>query len=117
LLGPLFRETLDVATVREGALVGPVFRVGDTLVVDATQAPATLSRELARHHVLLSTNLPRIGAVSYRLGRLGWTPAAAPARSVDPIGSAHLVGDMLVLASHGGEPRWPSVEAMFEDLF
>ncbi|HET7409169.1 MAG TPA: hypothetical protein VFJ13_03150, partial [Paracoccaceae bacterium] len=33
-LGPLFRETLDVASVRQGSLVGPVYRVGDRLVID-----------------------------------------------------------------------------------
>jgi hypothetical protein len=113
LVGPLFRETLDVATVRQGPLVGPVYRVGDTLVVDATIAPS----ELADRQVAFSTNLPRVGAVSYGLGPLDWTPAAAPAPTGAPIGSAHLVGNALVLASQGGEPAWPSIEAMFRDLF
>ncbi len=116
LVGPLFRGTLDVASVREGPLVGPVYRSGDALVVDATEPAA----ELARRPVALSTNLPQIGAVSYGLGRLDWTPVPAPAPQTTqgaPIGSAHLVGGALVLASQGGEPRWPSVEAMFRDLF
>ena len=113
LVGPLFRPTLDVASVREGPLVGPVYRVGDTLVVHATEAPA----DLARLRVVLSTNVPRVGAVSYRLGRLGWSPVGAAGPAGAPIGSAHLVDGALVLASQGGEPAWPSVEAMFQDLF
>ena len=117
LVGPLFRETLDVASVREGPLVGPVYRVADTLVIDATQAPPAVAGDLSHRHVVLSTNLPRVGAVSYRLGRLGWTAAGAPAPAGAPIGSAHLVDGALVLASQGGEPAWPSVEAMFRDLF
>jgi hypothetical protein len=117
LVGQLFRETLDVASVREGSLVGPVYRVADTLVVDATRTAPEEAPELARRHVALSTNVPRIGAVSYHLGRLGWTPVAAPAPEGVPIGSAHLVDGALVLASQGGEPAWPSVEAMFRDLF
>jgi hypothetical protein len=117
LVGPLFRETLDVASVREWPLVGPVYRAGDTLVVDAGDAPAGQLADIARRHVVLSTNLPRIGAVSYRLGRLAWTPAGTPAPAGAAIGSAHLVGGALVLASQGGEPAWPSIEAMFQDLF
>jgi hypothetical protein len=116
LVGQLFRETLDVASVREALLVGPVYRVADTLVVDATGAPGQ-AHELARRQVALSTNVPRIGAVSYHLGRLDWMPATAPAPAGAPIGSAHLVDGALVLASQGGEPAWPSVEAMFRDLF
>jgi hypothetical protein len=117
LVGHLFPETLDVASVRQGPLVGPVYRVADALVVDATQAPSGMAAGLARRHVALSTNLPRIGAVSYGLGRLDWTPVNVPAPAGAPIGSAHLVGGALVLASQGGEPAWPSVEAMFRDLF
>jgi hypothetical protein len=117
LVGPLFRETLDVASVREGALVGPVYRVGDTLVVDAGQASAGQLADFGRRHVALSTNLPRIGAVSYRLGRLGWTPVGVPTPAGAPIGTAHLVNGALVLVSQGGEPAWPSIEALFQDLF
>ena len=117
LVGPLFRETLDVASVREAPLVGPVYRVGDTLVVDATQAAAGDPAALARRHVALSTNLPRIGAVSYRLGPLVWSATGDAEPAGTPIGSAHLVDGVLVLASQGGEPAWPSIEAMFQDLF
>lgn len=117
LVGPLFRETLDVASVREAPLVGPVYRVADALVVDATRASPDVAGNLSRRQVALSTNLPRVGAVSYGLGRLDWTTARMPAPAGAPIGSAHLVGGALVLASQGGEPAWPSLEAMFRDLF
>jgi hypothetical protein len=88
-------------------------------VVDATLAPAGFAAGLAGRPVALSTNLPLIGAISYRLGRLGWMPARVPEPSAagEPVGSAHLIGEALVLASRGGEPAWPSVEALFRDLF
>lgn len=113
LLGPLFRETLDVASAREGALVGPVYRVGDALVVDATVAPS----DLAGRPVVLSTNVPRYGAISFPLGRLDWQHVTRPTAERMPLGSAHIVDGRLVLASRGGEPAWPSVEAIFRDLF
>lgn len=113
VLGPLFRETLDVGSVRRGALVGPVYRAGDTLVIDAGAALAGLPDR----RVAIATNLPRYGAVSYQLGRLKWSPAAAPLPAGEPIGSAHLIGNTLVLASQGGEPAWPSLEAFFRDAF
>ncbi len=117
IIGQVFRETLDVASVREAPLVGPVYRVGDTLIVDATQAPPEQASGLARGHVALSTNVPRVGAVSYHVDRLAWRPVPAPALPSAPLGSAHLVDGTLVLASQGGEPAWPSLEAMFRDLF
>ncbi len=113
LVGPLFRGTLDVATVRQGALVGPVYRVGDTLVVDAGAAPAGLQSR----PVTIATNIPRYGAVSYALGLLHWTPVTRPTDAGVRVGTAHLVNGALVLASEGGEPAYPSVEALFHDLF
>lgn len=113
VIGPLFGETLDVASAREGALVGPVYRVGDTLVVDASAASA----EVVNRSVALTTNIPRYGAVSYRVGRLNWTPVTPPTGVGTLLGSAHLVDGALVVASRGGEPAWPSLEAMFKDLF
>lgn len=113
LLGGLFPRTLDVASVREGAYVGPVFRVGDTLVVQADAAPAGLESR----RVAISTNIPRYGAISYDLGMLGWVPVTAPTGPGVPVGTAHVVGGALVLASSGGEPAYPSVEALFDDLF
>ena len=113
VLGPLFRGTLDVASVREGALVGPVYRVADTLVVDAGAAPVGLqSRPVA-----IATNIPRYGAISYGLGLLDWRPVTPPAIAGAQVGTAHVVNGALVLASQGGEPAWPSLDAMFRDLF
>src|SRR5690606_9670923 len=64
VLGPLFRGTLDVARARQGELVGPVYRVGDTLVIDADAMPAGLTNR----RVALATNVPRYGAISFQLG-------------------------------------------------
>ena len=113
VVGPLFRGTLDVASVREGPLVGLIYRVGDSLVVDAGSAPI----DLTSRPVAIATNLPRYGAVSYGLGPLAWRAATAPAPAGPAIGSAHIVGGALVLASTGGEPAFPSVEALFNSLF
>lgn len=113
VLGPLFRPTLDVASAREGTPVGPVYRVGDRLVIDVRTGAA----DATGRPVAIATNVPRYGAISYRLGRLDWQPTAAPAITGEPIGSAHILGGTLVLASQGGEPAWPSLEALLEDLF
>lgn len=113
VIGQLFRGTLDVATVRQGALVGPVYRVGNALVVDAASAPV----DVTARPVALATNLPRYGAVSYPLGPLDWRAAMPPAAAGVQVGTAHIVDGALVLASRGGEPAYPSVEALFNDLF
>lgn len=117
VLGPLFRGTLDVASVREGALVGPVYRVGDTLVVDATAGAVAGPAGLQSRPVAIATNIPRYGAISYGLGLLDWRPVTPPAIVGAQVGTAHVVNGALVLASQGGEPAWPSLDAMFRDLF
>lgn len=113
LVGSLFRGTLDVASVRRAPLVGRVYRVGDALVVETARVPS----ELAGRRVALATNVPRYGAVSFELGRLDWQPTTPPTGHRVEIGSAHLVGGDLVLASQGGEPAFPSVRSLFGDLF
>jgi hypothetical protein len=113
LVGGLFRGTLDVASVRAEPMIGRVYRVGNALVVETVETPPNL----AGRPVALATNVPRLGAVSFALGPLDWHAVPAPQVPRAAIGSAHLVGDELVLASQGGEPAFPSVGALFRSLF
>lgn len=114
LLGELFRETISPVDARGGEVVGPVYRFGSHLVVDA----AGSAPDLTRRAVVLSADLPRLGSVSYRLGRLdfrddgrGATPGGAQ------LGTAYLVDGRLVIASEGGEPAWGSVNEIFQAVF
>lgn len=111
LIGAIFRETLSTGDAREGQLVGPVLQSGNRLVVDARSSAS----EVTNLPVILATNLPRLGAVSYRIGTLPYVPAGNAAGGVE-IGAAYLVDGRLVLASSGGEPAWPSLQAMFNDI-
>ena len=113
VVGSLFRPTLDVATARRGPLIGPVYRVGNALVVEAAETPPNL----VGRPVALATNVPRSGAVSFQLGPLDWQPVPRPVMPRAEIGTAHIVDGELVLASRGGEPAWPSIGAFFRDLF
>lgn len=112
LVGEVFRGTLAPSDARQGVLVGDVQRVGDMLVVRAAGFP----EGLVRASVVVSTSVPQLGPVSYAVGRLPYRDASLPAAG-EIIGSAHLVGSQLVIASRGGEPAYPSVESLVEDLF
>ena len=114
VLGPLFRGTLSTDNARQGQRVGEVYRApGDYLVLIADGA----GRDLSSYPLTLTTNLPRIGAVSYPLGRLRYGASGAPVSRGMPVGEAWLIDGQLVLASRGGEPAYPSVEALFRDIF
>ena len=114
LAGPLFRGTLSTDDARQGQRVGALYHApGDYLVLIAEGA----SVDLTGYPVALSTNLPTTGAVSYRLGRLRYSGSGTPVNRGTQVGEAWLVGGQLVLASRGGEAAYPSVEALFRDIF
>ncbi len=113
LVGPLFRGTLDVASVRQAPLIGRVYQAGNTLVVESIEPPPSLDGR----PVALATNVPRLGAVSFQLGPLDWRPVPPPSAPRTEVGSAHLLDGALVLASRGGEPAFPSVGSFFRRLF
>ena len=114
LAGPLFRGTLSTDDARQGQRVGALYHApGDYLVLIAEGA----SVDLTGYPVALSTNLPATGAVSYRLGRLRYSGSGTPVNRGTQVGEAWLVGGQLVLASRGGEAAYPSVEALFRDIF
>lgn len=107
LIGQLFRGRLAPGDAkRRGVRVGPLTRVGDTLVLDARHSPVPL----AHRALVLTANFPRTGAVSYRLGVPDFTPARAPSGTGHPAGTAWLVGRTLVLAGAGYAPAIGSWE-------
>lgn len=113
LAGKFFRGTLSTADARAGTFVGPLYRTaGDgMLIVAKTDSPVTGSP------IAMTTNIPGRGAISYQLGRLGFAPAGAAPSPGAEIGAAWILDGVLVLASTGGEAAYPSIGALFEDLF
>ena len=112
LLGALFPPRLSPDDVRGHERLGPVYRDGHALYLDAVNWPDGLTGA----PYILATDVPRAGAVSYDVGRLAFRPSDALLPASPPIGHGFLVGDHVVLASGGGEPGRPSIEAMIEDL-
>jgi hypothetical protein len=105
LIGQFFRRRLAPSdAVREGTPVGPVFRHGDTLVLDARAATAALTGRA----LILTAEFPRDGAISYHLGPISFAPSTPPASNGisdgTPAGTAYLVDGALVLAGGGGGP-------------
>ena len=113
VLGKLFQSGLSPQDARaKGAFVGTLHRDGKTLVLDAR----TVETDLTAYPVTLTSWLKQVGAVSFDLGPLSYSDGRAAAED-EPIGAAFLVDGRLVLASEGGEPGAPSIEALFESLF
>lgn len=106
LIGALFQGRLAPADARRGDAVGPVVRVGDTLVVQATGWPG----DLTGLPVTLATHTPRTGSVSYRLGRMTFAPGGVGGGGI-PIGQAFVVNGALVIASPGNGA--PTLEGLF----
>ena len=105
LIGQVFRRRLAPSdAAREGTALGPVFRTGDTLVLDARGATATLIGRA----LVLTANFPRDGAVSYHLGQPDFAPGTLPGADRTPggtpAGTAYLVDGTLVLAGEGRGP-------------
>ena len=114
LIGDLFHDRLapgDAAL--EGDLVGPLYRIGATLILDATGSGAAL----AGRNVVLTANFPGDGAISYRLGRLRFAPADAPSGIGTRAGAGYLVAGALVLAGEGRGPLIDDWRRFFEDNF
>lgn len=115
LVGKLFPSTLAPRNAREGQLIGPVFRRGDGLVLDAREGAG--ADGLSSRPLVLTSHLPRLGTISYAVGGVTYTQSGG-AVGIDgaPIGAAYLLDGRLVLAGEGGGPEWPSVESLFNGL-
>lgn len=114
LIGHVFRRRLAPGDARQrGVQVGPLSRMGESLVLDARESPVAIdSRE-----IILTANFPRDGAVSYRLGALRFAPVSEPGEVVGrPAGTAWLVGEVLVLAGPGYGPGIENLEAVIGEL-
>jgi hypothetical protein len=114
LIGDLFYHRIapgDAAL--RGELVGPLYRIGATLILDAAGSTAAL----ADRDVVLTANIPLHGAISYRLGRLRFGPAEAPSGMTTRAGAGYLVAGALVLAGEGRGPLIDDWQRFFEDNF
>lgn len=109
LIGGLFQERLAADDARAGDLVGPVYRSGDTLIVDA----GGWAGQVTGLPVTFATHTPQTGPVSYRLGRLSFAPAQAPGNG-GPIGQAYVLNGQLVIASPGNGA--PGLDKLFGGL-
>lgn len=101
LIGPFFRErTAPQDAERHGLPVGPLARAGDTLVLDARGHAAPLTNL----RVTLTSDLPRLGPMTFDLGALAFAPAAAAPGPATRVGEAYLLDGRLVLAGDGRRP-------------
>ncbi|MFK7941784.1 MAG: hypothetical protein AB8B85_02540 [Paracoccaceae bacterium] len=113
LVGVLFPQTLSPSDASEGIVLGDVYRNGSQLVIAADAEPTFQSSP-----VVLTSNLPRLGAVSYTVGRLQFRDGVSLQRPGGaPIGTAYMLDGQLVIAAKGGGPAFPSVESLFKGLF
>lgn len=101
-LGQFFRPRLaPTDAARDGIPAGPLFRTGDTLVLD-TRAAAVPVTGLG---LVLTADFPRDGLIAYHLAAPRFAPAATPANLGERAGSAYVLGNRLVLAGQdGGAP-------------
>jgi len=102
LVGQFFRPRIaPTDAARDGIPAGPLFRTGDTLVLD-TRAAAVPVTGLG---LVLTADFPRDGLISYHVAAPRFAPAATPANLGERAGSAFVVDGRLVLAGQdGGAP-------------
>lgn len=101
VVGGLFQDRVAPSDAeRKGQQIGIVSRIGDTLVLDArSQAMPVTGRRL-----LLTSALPRVGTVTFDVGRPDFRPGRAPTSAGTRVGVAYLVDGALVLAADGQRP-------------
>ena len=113
LIGHVFRDRLAPGDARQrGVAIGPLSRMGETLVLDARESPLAIDPR----QIILSANSPRDGAVSYPLGRLRFATVAPPTGTGRPAGTAWMVDGKLVLAGPGYGPAIEDLEGAVGDL-
>ena len=101
LVGQLFRDRISPSdAAREGQPVGPVYRLGDALVLDARETATPIDTG----DLVLTATLPRDGTVRYPLGRLDFRPGTLPGGTGTAAGTAYMLHGMLVLAAEGRSP-------------
>lgn len=111
-VGGLFAPRLAPGDAAQGVRLGPVRRVGGTLVVHLGPLAAAALAQVTGAPLVLTADLPRLGTVSYALGRAGWQPAEAPAGG-EIVGTAWLAEGSLVVAAAGAGPLIDDWGALF----
>ncbi|MEM6549106.1 MAG: hypothetical protein AAF713_15330 [Pseudomonadota bacterium] len=101
VLGEVFKERLGPADIEDQGLpIGAVYRDGNTLRVDLG---AQTLPERGRRFVL-SSEIDRLGAISYRLGALLLRAVEARPIGGERIGYAYLLRDTIALVADGNRP-------------
>lgn len=101
LVGGLFQERIAPSDAeRTGLQVGVVSRIGDTLVLDARAA----AQPVTGRPLVLTSTLPRVGTVTFEVGRPAYRSGRAPGSAGARVGAAYLVDGALVLAADGQRP-------------
>ena len=101
VLGGLFRDRrAPIDIEREGILIGVAYRVGDTLVIDASGTPGTFDGV----RLILTATLPRDGTLSFDLGPQSYLPVETKEPNGPRVGAAYVFRGALVIASDGGRP-------------
>lgn len=110
LIGKLFdRRIAPGDAARDGAYLGPVYRVGGALALDL-QTPDVRFQELP---VSIATQLNGLGPVRYDLGLLTYRAAPQWSPSGPVIGRAFQVGERMVIASEGDLPAIADLYDLF----
>ena len=112
LVGAVFQPVLDPAAAATGDLVGPVYRVGNDLVV----APSNWGPDLAERDVTLTAHVPGFDALRFDFGRLSFSRTENTAPRSGQIGMAYVKNGALVLASDSGTAQRPALANLLEDL-
>lgn len=101
-LGQFFRPRLAPSdAARDGIPAGPLFRFGDTLVLDSRAASVPIDGL----DLVLTADFPRDGLVSYHIDAPRFTATAMPKDLGERAGSAFVLNGRLVLAGQdGGAP-------------
>lgn len=101
VIGGVFRPRLaPMDAERQGLPLGTVTRTGDTLVLDARGHAVSLTNL----PVVLTSEMPRVGTLSFELGTPAFRPGPAPGAAGARVGAAWLVDGRLVLAGDGQRP-------------
>lgn len=116
ILGALFEERIAPGDAARGVHLGRLTRQGDTLVLDLGPLEASALARVMAAPLVLTGELPRVGAVSFQLPPPDWAQGRA-APGGEAVGAGYYLDGRLVLAATGGGPAIPDLGRVLEGLF